>query len=88
MQAMETQIRLDHPHAAHASAEIVNMEHQAMINEIRAGGSFDAPFVDNEHVFPFGEQPIVLTHAHISLQAKQAPRIQFNSARSMHGFRD
>jgi hypothetical protein len=81
MQALETQITLDYPLASHARAEIVNMKHQATIDDIRARGKFDLPFAATAHSLPFGELPIVLTSAHISLQPKQTPRIQFNSSR-------
>ncbi|MFI4939929.1 MAG: hypothetical protein ACHP7O_06260 [Burkholderiales bacterium] len=78
--AMETQVALDHPHAAHARVEIVNMEHEATISEIRAHGKFGMPFAPESYSFPFGEQPVLLTGAHISVKANQTPRINFVSA--------
>jgi hypothetical protein len=82
MQALETQVLLDRPHIAHASSEIVSMEHQATIDELRTRGKFDQPFSLEAHHLPFGEQPVVLTNTQISLETQQAPRIQFHSARN------
>jgi hypothetical protein len=94
--ALETQVVLDHPGAAHARAEIVCMEHQATVTQIRARGEFSMPFVPDVHNFPCGEQPILLTGAHIAVQAKHTPRINFVSGKSsfeiaftspmLHGF--
>jgi hypothetical protein len=82
MQALETQVLLDRPHIAHASSEIVTMEHQAMVDNLRTRGKFDQPFSLEAHHLPFGEQPVVLTNTQISLETQQAPRIQFTSARA------
>jgi hypothetical protein len=82
IRAMETQVVLDHPHAAHARVEMINMEHEATISEIRANGKFGMPFAPENHHFPFGEQPVLLTGAHISVKANQTPRINFVSARN------
>jgi hypothetical protein len=80
IRALETQVALDQPQAAHARVEIVNMQHQATVTEIRSRGDFDVPFAPEEYSYPFGEQPILLVRAHISVQAKQTPRINFVSA--------
>lgn len=80
--ALEAQVALDNPHAAHASAEIVTMEHQATVDEIRSRGDFDVPFAPKIDGFPFGEHPILLVQAHISIGADRAPRINFVSARN------
>ncbi len=82
IKAMETQVALDNPNAAHASAEIVTMEHQATVDEIRSRGDFDVPFAPKIDGFPFGERPILLVSANISLGANRAPRISFVSARN------
>jgi hypothetical protein len=82
VKAMETQVALDNPNAAHASAEIVTMEHQATVDEIRSRGDFDVPFAPKIDGFPFGEHPILLVSAQISLGANRAPRINFISARN------
>lgn len=79
VQALETQVVLDQPHAVHARAEIVSMQHQATVTEIRARGDFDVPFAPDIHSYPFGDQPILLVQAHFSVQAKQTPRINFVS---------
>ena len=79
IKALETQVALDNPNAAHASAEIVSMEHQASVDEIRSRGNFDVPFAPKIDHFPFGEQPILIVQAHISIGANRAPKINFVS---------
>ncbi len=80
--ALETQVGLDNPNAAHASSEIVSMEHQAKVNEIRSRGDFDVPFSPDIDSYPFGEQPILLVQAHINIATSRAPRINFVSAKN------
>jgi hypothetical protein len=82
VQALETQVALDNPNAAHASAEIVSMEHQASIEEIRAHGNFDVPFSPEVDGYPLGRQPLLVMQANINIASKRGPRINFKSARS------
>jgi hypothetical protein len=77
IQALETQVALDQPSAAHASAEIVGMEHQACVSEIKASGSFDTPFEAGAQGFPMGEAPILVTAAHFAVNANQALLLSF-----------
>ncbi len=78
--AMETQIALDNPNAAHASSEIVSMEHQAKVDEIRARGDFDVPYSPDIDSYPFGMQPVLLVQANINIATNRGPRINFVSA--------
>ncbi|MBV8667424.1 MAG: hypothetical protein JO269_13165 [Burkholderiaceae bacterium] len=82
MQALETQVALDRPQVAHASTEIVSMEHEATVTDLRTRGKFDQPFSAENHRLPLGEQPIVLITTQIALEPQQAPRLQFTSARN------
>ena len=82
IQALETQVMLERPQAAHASAEIITMQHEATVTAIRSRGDFDAPFSADVREFPFGERPILLASAHITVGSGQTPRINFVSARS------
>ncbi|HEX7645599.1 MAG TPA: hypothetical protein VF472_25630 [Burkholderiaceae bacterium] len=82
IQALETQVGLDNPNAAHASSEIVGMEHQAKVDEIRSRGDFDVPYSSEVDAYPFGKIPILLVQANISIGSKRGPRINFVSERN------
>lgn len=82
LHALEAQVKLDNPNAAHASSDIVNMEHQAKTDEMRSSGNFDVPFAPDIDGYPFGEQPILLVQAHITVKAKESTKINFVSARN------
>jgi hypothetical protein len=78
--AMETQVVLAHPSATSAKAEIVSMQHEATVTQIRSRGEFDKPFADDIHDFPLGEEAVLVVKAHISVEAKQTLKIRFVSA--------
>ena len=80
--ALETKVALDNPNAAHASAEIVSMEHQVKVDEIRSRGDFDVPFSPDVDGYPLGQQPILLVQANINVGANRGPRINFVSSRN------
>lgn len=80
IQALQTQVTLNAPLAAHASAEIVGMEHQASVAEIRAGGNFDAPFDAEIQGYPIGEAPILVSAAHFTMNVNQPLLINFSPA--------
>jgi hypothetical protein len=82
--AMEMQVALDQPNAAHAKAEIVEMQHEASLMDLQARGGFDQAFKADINKFPFGERPILLTQAHIKIDPGQGPRIQFVTATQGH----
>jgi hypothetical protein len=86
IQALETQIRLDKPQAAHASAEIVSLEHQASVIAIRARGEFNLPFDDAEQAYPAGTAPLLLTLAQFTMAAGQPLRINFSPGGEGDGF--
>lgn len=80
VKALTTQVVLDQPQAAHASAEIVNMEYQASINEFAERGDFKNPFESNANAYPIGEAPILVTVAHFTINANHPLRINFTQA--------
>jgi len=78
--ALETQVALDNPNAAHASSEIVSMAHQVKVEEIRSRGDFDVPFAPEIDHYPLGQQPILLVQANINIATNRTPRINFVSS--------
>jgi hypothetical protein len=83
--ALETQVTLNKPQAAHAKAEIVSMEHQAAITDSTDRGEFSAPFKAEAQAFPIGEAPILITAVHFNLAANKPLKINFTPAKG-HGF--
>lgn len=75
VEAMEKQVTLDKPYAAHASSHVVGMEHHASVEAIRDSGSFNNPYQDNIRGFPLGETPILITTANFNLAAGQPIRM-------------
>jgi hypothetical protein len=71
---------LDRPHAAHASAEIVNMENQGALGEVKALGNFDTPIKSLEYLYPLGQMPIVISDVQFRLEANQPVRINFSDS--------
>ncbi|HYD79384.1 MAG TPA: hypothetical protein VEC06_06210 [Paucimonas sp.] len=97
LQTMEKQVALAQPAAAHASAELVGMGHEASVSEIREAGGFDAPFEAAADSFPLGDAPLLITAAHLAIDADRPLRIDFVSpgrgsfevaftATMLHGF--
>lgn len=97
VRAMDSQVKLNQPQAAHASAEIISMEHYASVNDIRNSGNFDIPFESSAHSYPLGDIPFLITRTRIGIAANRGIRIDFGrhegegfevvfSARALHGF--
>ena len=98
VKALETQVTLDLPQAAHAKAEIVGMEHQASVTQSAARGDFKTPFTASQ-AFPIGEAPILVTTVNFNISANKPVRINFApvqgtgfeigfSPQVLHGFCD
>ncbi len=83
--AMEKQVSLDKPQAAHASADIVGMDYHASIDEIRNSGNFSTPYEAERQTYPLGETPILVTTVDFKLNADQPIRVNLTSAQG-HGF--
>lgn len=75
LQALDTQVRLDKPQAAHASADIVGMEHHASVAHIRDAGNFNAHYETEISHFPLGEAPLLITSVNFAQHAGQPVRI-------------
>jgi hypothetical protein len=78
--ALETQVTLDKPQAAHASAEIVGMEHQACVSAMRDSGNFNNAYETGVQAYPFGEAPLLVANASFTTAPNQPIRINFSSA--------
>lgn len=85
VKALESQVTLDKPQAAHAKTELVGMAHEESIAGFTAAGSFAAPFQHEAQSFPLGETPMLVFTARFTLQANQPLRINFAPAEG-HGF--
>jgi hypothetical protein len=79
IEALETQVTLDKPQAAHASADIVNMEHQACIEEIKAQGNFGNQYVTG-NTYPLGETPILIHITDFKQNSDQPIRVNMAPA--------
>ena len=75
--AMQTQVTLDQPAAAHAKAELVNMAHQASILELAAEGKFGKPYDAEATHFPLGETPFLVHNAQFNIARNEPMRIIF-----------
>ena len=83
IKSLKTQVTLDQPLAAYASDEIVNMEHQASLSELRARGDFNVPFETCAHTYPRGDAPVIITSVNIALSANQPARITFAASEKL-----
>ena len=75
--AMERQVALDKPQAAHASSDIVGMEHHASIDAIRDSGSFDSPYDSEVATLPLGSTPILVTTVNFTMNVGEPIRMDF-----------
>lgn len=80
LQSLETQVRLDKPQAAHASADIVGMEHHASVEHIRDTGNFNAQYETGISHFPLGEAPLLITSVNFAQNPDQPVRINLAPA--------
>lgn len=72
---LERQVALDKPQAAHASADIVGMEHHASVEEIREKGCFSNAFESDVQAYPLGETPILIHQAQFTMVPNQPIRM-------------
>ncbi|MFZ6767112.1 hypothetical protein ACO0LM_08495 [Undibacterium sp. Di26W] len=97
LEAMAKQVKLGKPAAAHASAEMVQMEHEASVAQMKDGGNFDAPFPSKVESWPLGEQALLPDDIQFHVHATAAFRMEFIVAdgknfevamgrRLLHGF--
>jgi hypothetical protein len=97
LRSLDSWVKLTKPQAAHASTEILSMEYQASVSEIKASGNFDKPFESEVDRYPFGDTPLLVTGVQFHLDAAEAIRASFSrseqegfevhfSQKAMHGF--
>ena len=80
VKALETQVTLDQPQAAHAKTEIVGMEYQASVSGFVERGEFNLPFDATAGAYPNGDAPLLVTAAHFTINAKLPLKINFAQA--------
>ncbi|CAN5449231.1 hypothetical protein BH11PSE11_BH11PSE11_35460 [soil metagenome] len=80
VRSLESQVRLERPHAAHASAEIVNLEHHASVSEIKAKGNFSTPFESTVGAFPADGAPMLVSAVRFTVNAGKPLRVNFTPA--------
>ena len=78
--AMQTQITLDQPTAAHAKVEMVSMAHQASIMELASQGKFGKPYDAEATHFPLGKVPFLVHNAQFAITRNAPMRIIFAPA--------
>ncbi|RZI41043.1 hypothetical protein EGT07_20450 [Herbaspirillum sp. HC18] len=86
IEVMERQVALDKPQAAHASSDIVGMEHQASVDAIRESGSFNHAYQDDITTFPLGPEPILVTTVNFTQDAGQPIRMNMVPPTAAGGF--
>lgn len=97
VRSLDSQVKLNQPQAAHASAEILSMEYQASVTEIKASGNFDIPFEAAAENYPLGETPLLVSATRFQLNPNEPLRIGFTgmsgesfevcfTQTAMHGF--
>lgn len=82
---LEKQVVLDKPQAAHASADIVGMEHHASVEEIRGSGCFNNTFESEVQAYPLGETPVLVHQAQFTVLPNQPIRMNLTPAEG-YGF--
>ena len=80
LSAMETQVTLDQPQAAHASAEIIGLQHEACISAMKKSGNFGNNYESAIQGYPMGEAAMLVTAANLKVAPGQPIRINFSVA--------
>ncbi|MDE2428812.1 MAG: hypothetical protein KGM99_08795 [Burkholderiales bacterium] len=97
LEAMTKQISLNKPAAAHASHDIVQMQHEASVSQMLQSGGFDTPYESESDTWPMGKLPLLPKTIHFQMQANHPLKIEFNlpdgtgfeiamGERALHGF--
>lgn len=82
MNALQTKVTLDKPQAAHASPEIVQMQHQAIVHEETQSGKFTKSKEPLPQIYPTHEEPALVVNARFAVAPNQPVRIHFQT---LHG---
>ncbi|TFV91925.1 hypothetical protein E4K72_20075 [Oxalobacteraceae bacterium OM1] len=78
--ALETQVALDSPDAAHASADMIVMAHETFVEAMKESGGFGQPYDAGSTTFPLGEAPLLTATVHFSQAAHEPVRMHFVNA--------
>lgn len=77
VRAMETRVSLEQPLATPARTELVGMAYEASVSKNTQAGSFNRPFEEGMPDLTIGNEPILVTTAHINVHAKRPLSINF-----------
>ena len=77
MEAIGAHMRLNRPEAAFAADELVNMEYQKAVDDIKQSGSFDQAYSEENRKAVNGERPFLLEAIKFHLKANEPLWIQF-----------
>ncbi|MES2104997.1 MAG: hypothetical protein V4634_13340 [Pseudomonadota bacterium] len=77
VQALATQVVLNKPEAAHASLDIVQMEHESSLSKMKEDGGFSNPYQASAQVFPRGETPLLIHSINFNIVAGEPICLQF-----------
>ena len=80
LEAMERQVALNNPLAAHASGDVIEMEHHASIEAFKDSGNFSHIYEADIRIFPLGEMPMLVTTADFSVSAGEPVRMNLAPA--------
>ncbi|MCH8618903.1 hypothetical protein [Undibacterium sp. TS12] len=97
LEAMTKQVRMSKPGAAHASSEIVQMEHEASLAAMQEGGVFNKPYESNVDGWPLGKDALLPVDIQFHVHATAPFRMEFvvdggknfevaMGSRLLHGF--
>jgi len=75
---LATKVLLSKPEAAHASADIVQMEHESSMQRMQDVGSFSNPYESSAKVFPRGEAPLLIHSINFNILAGAPICLQFS----------
>jgi hypothetical protein len=76
-QALETQVTLDQPGAAHAKSDLVSMAYQESVSALTAGGNFNVVYDAQAAHFPLGEQPLLLNTVQMTMARGLPIKVNF-----------
>lgn len=80
VQAMEAQVTLEKPQAAHAKGDIVGMAHEESVAAMKDNGNFGNPYDAGVEKYPLGETPLLITDASFSIAPNVPIRINLKRA--------
>ena len=77
LEAMSKQVKMSKPEAAHASSELVQMEHEASLAHMKESGAFDKPAESQVEAWPLGKEPLMPVDIQFHVHATAPFRMEF-----------